>query len=206
MSVCSRAISSLPLEMRVTSSRSSISVSSARTLRGSARPCRARPGAARCCARARAAPSRPASAACAARARGWRGSGPWRGSRPRPRRAPSAVVDQRLRPARRGCVSSACSAARACGLVAQDLEQADRLAAVGVAHRHHHAAAPEAAAVLAPVPALVGGAAVGERRLPLRARARRQTRSSSTKMMSPLWPMTSGAASRSASRRRCSSS
>ena len=98
----SRLISSLPLEMRVTSSRSSISISSARDVPADQldRAAQRRP-AARRCARARAAPSPPASAACAARARGWRGSGPWRGSPPRPRRAPCGCRPAPA-PARRG--------------------------------------------------------------------------------------------------------
>jgi hypothetical protein len=55
------------------------------------------------------------------------------------------------------------------GLVAEDLEQPDDLARV-VAHRRHDAAAPEARAVLADMPALVAGAAGGDRgrRLALR--------------------------------------
>ena len=121
------------------------------------------------CARARAAPSRPASAACAARARGWPGSGPWRGSRPRPRRAPCGCRPAPA-PARRGW-SRAPARRRAPAVWSRKIlsrpigwpPSPSRIAIITPLPQKRRA-------VLAPVPALVGGAAFGERlrRLALR--------------------------------------
>ena len=80
-----------------------------------------------------------------------------------------AVVDQRLHELGAAGLERLLGSARH-RLVAKDLEQADRMRALGVAHRHHRAAAPEAAAVLPPVPALVGGAPFLERLLRLALR------------------------------------
>ena len=133
------------VEMRVTSSRSSISISSALDVPADQLDRAAQPSpAARRCARASATPSRPASAACAARARGWRGSdlGVARGLGLGAR---LAVVDQRLHQLGPAGLERLRRRRAPCVWSRKILTRPIGARAVGVAHRHHHAAAPEAA-------------------------------------------------------------
>ena len=146
-----------------------------------------------------------APAGCAARATARPGSGPWRRRPPPARRAPAPCAasarsssawlrSQRLR-----------APARACGLVAQDLDEADG-AAPAVVHPHQGAVGPEARAVLALVHAgrRPRGPLPGRSRP--RAPARLAARSSAVKMMSArLADGSRPRCSPAGARRRCSS-